>query len=183
MRLRNRTPAFLRRFQGANGGATAVEFALVVLPFFMFLFAILDISMIFFASTTLENGIVSAARQIRTGQAQAMNMSADQFRTLVCNEISALLGCDARLGIDVRKYSGFGGVAFAPALDDSGNLTGNMKFDPGSPGDVVVVRAFYAWPVMMPMMGDALSDMAGGRRLLETSIAFRNEPYGSLLNN
>src|SRR6185295_13715257 len=109
--------------------------------------------------TTLENGIIAAARQIRTGQAQAMNMTQEQFRGLVCGEISMMLACDSRLGIDVRKYSGFSGVSFDAALDDSGNLKGNMKFDPGDPGDVVVVRAFYSWPVLTPTMGDALGNM------------------------
>lgn len=183
MRLLPRTAKFLKRFAEAENGATAVEFGLVVLPFLIFLLAIIDVSMIFFAATTLENGIATAARQIRTGQAQAGNMTAAQFRTLVCGEIDGLLGCDARLGIDVRKYSGFSAATFPAALDQDGNLTGDLKFDPGEPGDVVVVRAFYTWPVMTPIVGEIFSDMSGGHRLLEASIAFRNEPYGSILNN
>ena len=174
---------FLRRFRRSEDGGAALEFAVVGLPFFLFMFAIMDISLIFFASTTLENGIVSAARQIRTGQAQAMNMTKQQFRDLVCNEISMMLGCDSRLGIDVRKYSGFSSAQFENALDQSGNLTGNYQFDPGQPGDVIVVRAFYTWPVLTPIVGEAFENMAGGHRLLETSIAFRNEPFGSMLNN
>ena len=178
-----RTKSFLRRFKRSQHGGAAVEFAVIGLPFFLFMFAILDISLIFFASTTLENGIVSAARQIRTGQAQAMNMTKQQFRTLVCGEISMLLGCDSRLGVDVRKYSGFSSAQFENALDNNGNLTGNFQFDPGQPGDVVVVRAFYTWPVLTPIVGEAFQNMAGGHRLIETSIAFRNEPFGSILGN
>jgi Flp pilus assembly protein TadG len=176
-------PAFVKRFARAEEGATAVEFAMVVMPFFLFLFAIFDVAMVFFASTTLENGIVTSARQIRTGQAQAANMTAEQFRGLVCGEIDGLLGCDSRLAIDVRKFVGFSDAELPAALDESGNLTGEMKFDPGEPGDVVVVRAFYTWPVMTPVVGEIFTNMAGNRRLLEASIAFRNEPYGSILNN
>jgi Flp pilus assembly protein TadG len=181
--LRPRTFEFLCRFARDERGATVVEFALIAVPFFMMLYAIFDISLIFFASTTLENGIVAAARQIRTGQAQAANMSSAQFRSLVCNEISMLLACDARLGLDVRKYTGFGDVQFGAALDDDGNLTGDMSFDPGGPGDVVVVRAFYTWPMLTPQVGAKFVNMAGGHRLLEASIAFRNEPFGSILEN
>lgn len=183
MLLMPRTMLFLSRFRRNKKGAAALEFALVAMPFFMLLYAIFDIALIFFASTTLENGIMSAARQIRTGQAQASNMNAAQFRTLVCNEISMLLKCDASLGLDVRKYNGFGAVSFSPALDDSGNLSGNMSFDPGGPGDVVVVRAFYAWPMLTPTVGLNFVNMAGGHRLLEASMAFRNEPYNGPLQN
>ena len=183
MVLLPRTMLFLSRFGKAKSGATVVEFALVATPFFLLLYAILDISLIFFASTTLENGIVGAARKIRTGEAQSMGMTAAQFRTLVCNEISMMLGCDARLGLDVRKYNGFGNAAFPAALDSNGNMVGNMSFNPGLPGDVVVIRAYYTWPMLTPTVGTKFVNMAGGHRLLEASIAFRNEPFGSILNN
>lgn len=183
MVLLPRTMMFLSRFKRAKSGATAIEFAMVAMPFFLLLFAVIDIALMFFASTTLENGIVAAARQIRTGKAQATNMTTAQFRTLVCNEISMMLACDTRLALDVREFKGFGKVAFPPALDGDGNLTGNFKFDPGSPGDVVVVRAFYVWPMFTPVGLTNFTNMAGGKRLLEASIAFRNEPFGSLLNN
>lgn len=178
-----RSMLFLNRFRKAQSGAAAVEFAIVALPFFFLLYAIIDVSLIFFASTTLENGIVAAARQIRTGQAQANNMTKEQFRGLVCGEISMMLGCDTRLGLDVRKFNGFSNVTFGAALDGNGNLSGNMKFEPGSPGDVIVVRAFYTWPMMTPTVGAQFVNMAGGHRLLEASIAFRNEPYNGPIAN
>jgi Flp pilus assembly protein TadG len=174
---------FLSRFRRAQEGVSAIEFSMVALPFFIMLFAIFDVGLIMFATTTLQNGVLAAARQIRTGQAQAMNMTAAQFRTLVCNEINMFLGCDARLGIDVRKFSGFSNVQLPTALDQNGNLAGNMTFDPGGPGDVVVVRAFYTWPMLTPVAGTQFVNMAGGHRLLVASMAFRNEPFGSILNN
>jgi Flp pilus assembly protein TadG len=183
MFLLPRTLLFLSRFKRAQEGVSAIEFAFVAAPFFFLLYAIIDVSLIFFASTTLENGLVAAARQIRTGQAQAANMTAAQFRTLVCNQISMLLGCDARLGLDVRKFTGFGNVVLPAGLDESGNLTGNLSFDPGTAGDVVVVRAFYTWPMLTPTVGATFVNMAGGHRLLEASIAFRNEPFNGPINN
>jgi Flp pilus assembly protein TadG len=177
MVLLPRAMMLLSRFKRAKDGGAALEFSFVALPFFLLLYAILDVSLIFFASTTLENGILGAARQIRTGQAQAANMTADQFRALVCAQISALLACDERLGLDVRKFNGFGAVILPPALDDDGNLSGNMQFDPGQAGDVVVVRAFYTWPMLTPTVGEQFVNMSGGHRLLEASTAFRNEPF------
>ncbi len=172
-----RTMLLLSRLKKSRSGASALEFALVAPPFFLLLFATFDIALMFFAATTLENGIIAAARLIRTGQVQAMNMTQQQFRTLICRDISMLLACDSRLGIDVRQYNGFGNVQWNAALDQNGNLVGNMNFQPGGPEDVVVVRAFYVWPVLTPGVGAAFSNMAGGNRLLEASIAFRNEPF------
>ncbi|HAH11626.1 MAG TPA: pilus assembly protein, partial [Alphaproteobacteria bacterium] len=39
----------------------------------------------------------------------------------------------------------------------------------------------YAWPMLTPVFGEALENMSGGSRLLSTSVAFRNEPFGALL--
>ncbi|MEQ1863802.1 MAG: TadE/TadG family type IV pilus assembly protein [Micropepsaceae bacterium] len=183
MVLLPRTMILLSRFKRAESGASAVEFSFVALPFFLLIYAIVDVSLIFFASTTLENGLIAAARQIRTGEAQAANMTTAQFRELVCNQISMLLGCDGRLGIDVRQFAGFGGVVLPPALDENGNLSGNMAFQPGTAGDVVVVRAFYTWPMLTPTVGIQFANMSGGHRLLEASIAFRNEPFNGPVNN
>lgn len=183
MLLMPRLMLFLSRFRRNKRGMAAVEFAMVVMPFFVMLFAIIDTSLVFFASTTLENGITGAARRIRTGQAQANNMTEQQFRTLVCNEIEGLLACDARLALDVRKFTGWGNVTLPAALDNNGNLTGNFQFDPGGPNEVVVVRAFYTWPILTPTMKDSLSNMSGNHRLIVASIAFRNEPFGSILAN
>lgn len=178
------TMMFLSRFKKAKGGNAAIEFAMIAMPFFMLLYAVIDISLIFFASTTLENGIVGAARQIRTGQAQAANMTEEQFRDLVCDQISMMLGCDARLGLDVRKFDSWGPAQALPAaLDGDGNLSGNLNFDPGDAGDVVVVRAFYTWPMLTPTVGAQFVNMAGGHRLLQASIAFRNEPFNGPIQN
>lgn len=183
MLLLPRTALLLSRFKRSTSGVTAIEFSLVALPFFFLLYAILDVSLIFFASTTLDNGVAAAARQIRTGKVQSTGITEQQFRTLVCNEISMMLSCDARLGIDVRKYAGFGDTQFKPSLDSNGNMTGDLNFDPGTAGDVVVVRAFYTWPMLTPAIGPIFSNMAGNHRLLESSVAFRNEPFGSILAN
>jgi hypothetical protein len=35
----------------------------------------------------------------------------------------------------------------------------------------------YQWPVYVSLLGLNLSDMSGGKRLLMSTVAFRNEPY------
>jgi len=177
MRLLERTVIFLNRFRRANRGVAAVEFAIIAIPFFLLLYAVIDTSLVYFATQTLENGVSAAARQIKTGQAQAASMTSAQFRTIICDQISMLLKCDAHLAIDVRRFTSFSNVNLPAALDANGNLTGNYQFNMGSAGDIIVVRAFYAWPVLTPTFGDTLTNMSGNSRLLTAAFAFKNEPF------
>lgn len=169
------------RFAKDETGSAAMEFALVALPFFTMMFAAIDFGLMRFATSTLENGVAEAARQIRTGQVAANGTTAAQFRTLVCNSVSQLLTCDARLAIDVRVFNSFDDVNFPAAVDANGNLTGAFQYQTGGAGDIVLVRVFYAWPMITPVFGEAMSNMNGGARLLQASAAFRNEPFGALL--
>jgi hypothetical protein len=41
------------------------------------------------------------------------------------------------------------------------------------------VRLYYQWPVYLSLAGFNLADMAGGKRLLAATSAFRNEPYAT----
>jgi len=172
-----RALSLLNRFRRAKQGSAAVEFAMLAIPFFLLLYAVIDTSLVFFATSTLENGVAAAGRQIRTGQAQAANLTQAQFRTLICDQISMLLACDARLGIDVRKFTSFANVNLPTALDGNGNLTGPFQFNMGVAGDIIVVRAFYAWPVLTPDFGTTLVNMSGNSRLLQAAMAFKNEPF------
>ena len=53
-----------------ESGFTAVEFAIVAMPFVMLLFGILSVCLYFFTNFTMENAVWQAARAIRTGQFQ-----------------------------------------------------------------------------------------------------------------
>ncbi|HAH11627.1 MAG TPA: pilus assembly protein, partial [Alphaproteobacteria bacterium] len=98
----------------------------------------------------LDNGINQSARRIRTGEVTANGVTEAQFRQMVCDEINMLLDCDERLAIDVRVFQSFNDIDFPAALDGNGNLTGNFQFNPGTAGDIVLVRIFYAWPMLTP---------------------------------
>ena len=44
-------------------------------------------------------------------------------------------------------------------------------------GELDVVRAFFEWPIIMPLMGVNQGDMDNGNLLLASAIVFRNEPF------
>ena len=170
-----------RNYTRDDSGATAVEFALIVGPFFALLFAVLESTMIFFATATLDNGVMEVSRMIKTGQAQQQEISADAFRIELCARISALLDCD-RVVVDVQVFENMGGIDFGSAIDEEGNFAINEGFDAGSAGDIVLVRAFYSWKVFTPGVSFTMANMNNGtERLIISSTAFRNEPFGSIL--
>ena len=89
-RVRRRTARLAGRFARAERGATAVEFALVALPFLMLVFAIIELGLVFLVSITLESAVADVGRTIRTGQVQTGGGSAASFKTAVCDKMSWL---------------------------------------------------------------------------------------------
>ena len=171
--LRNR---LIRRFGKSDRGVTALEFALVGGPFIYLLGVIFETGLMLFAEYAIENGVARAARMIRTGQVQKASMSASAFKDEVCGSLNAFLDCDSRLKVDVRKFTAFSDISVPEPVDDEGNVTVDENFQTGGPMEVVVVRAYYDWKLIMPGISQ-LSNISGGRRLLSAGAVFRNEPY------
>lgn len=174
--------SLLRRFRRNDEGASAVEFAMIAVPFFGFLFAIIEAAMVFFAGQVLETATQDSARLILTGQAQTGNFSPAQFKQQVCNRIFGLFDCNSGIYIDVKSYPSFAAINIAPPVDASGNFVNDFTYSPGNAGDIVVVRVFYQWPLFLTKLGFDLSDVkdASGkknRKLLTSTVAFRNEPF------
>jgi Flp pilus assembly protein TadG len=166
----------MRRFRRNRGGSAAVEFALVAPVFFALLFAIIETALVFFAGQVLETMVQDSARQILTGQAQTAAFAQSDFKTLVCSKIPALFTC-ASVYVDVQSYPTFGNVTIASQIDGSSNFIPTTQYVPGGPGDIVVVRLFYQWPLFVTGLGYNIANLSGSKRLLSATIAFRNEPY------
>jgi Flp pilus assembly protein TadG len=164
----------------ARAGSAAVEFAMIAPVFFLLLMGIMENGVIYFAGATLQNATDDIARQIRTGQAQAAGMTQQQFRTAICNEIAPLLACDANLQIDVESYADYNTAGFVPPTDASGNLKTTLNnYAPGTACNVVLVRTFYTWQVITPLLSPFLTNITGGYHLVSATSAFRNEPFVS----
>lgn len=160
-------------FARAQDGATAVEFALLLAPFLVLLFGLIELALIFFASMVLENAVIDSGREIRTGQVQTSGSnSASAFKDKVCARMSWLQsGCAGRLRVDVRTVSTF---------TSTSNLTtpNTPCWDPGGPSSLVIVRAYYDWPLITPLMASVLQK-SNGKANLGFTTAFANEPYDS----
>jgi Flp pilus assembly protein TadG len=167
----------VRRLIRREDGSTAVEFAVVAAPFLALVFAILETALVFFAGQVLETATADSARLIMTGEAQTKGFDQAKFKQEVCNRIHGLFDCAGGVYVDVKKYSNFASVNLAKPVDADGNLINNFTYQPGGPGEIVIVRVLYQWPIFVPLLGLNLSDMAGNKRLLIATSAFRTEPY------
>ncbi len=175
-----RLQARMEQFTADKRGIAAVEFALIAAPFFFLIFGLLEISVLFIMSSVLEHGVNEAARSIRTGQLQQNGFGQIAFKQAVCAELFDLLSCDSKLRFDVKTFSSFGGTSAPDVIDTSGNLNDSgFGFAPGASNEIVVVRAFYEWDLITPVLSAPLANMSGSRRLLQATVAFRNEPFGN----
>ncbi len=169
----------LGRFIKSKSGVTALEFAMVGGPFLYLLCVIFETGLMLFSEYVIENGVSKAARMIRTGQVQINNMTAAQFKGVVCGNLATFLDCQNKLHIDVRKFADFASINLPSAYNGkelSTDVTTNAKFQPGVALDVVVVRSYYEWKLFFPGLSQ-LANLSGGRRSLTAGAAFRVEPY------
>jgi len=160
-----------------RSAATAVEFGILALPFLALVGAIFESALCFLAGQILDTAVADASRLIRTGQAQASGYSQAQFTTQVCNRLYVLFDCSG-LTIDSKVYTNFTSANTTMPIDGSGNFsTSGFTYQMGASSEIVVVRAFYQYPLYFNRLGLDLSNLSNGSRLLSGVSAFRNEPF------
>lgn len=178
---------FLRgRFRKDEGGAAALEFAGVVVPFLIFILGIMGSGLQFFAMNSLEHGVETAARQIRTGQAQTNGMTVAQFKSAVCAAAGSFIKCDdAHMSILVQNQASWGAIA-AQSCKNGGNLaagtgagTDLMKTHAGEDGRVVLITVCYKWDSTNGLYMYSPDKLSDGSVIMQASTAFRTECYAT----
>lgn len=185
----------LKRFRKDSKGVTAVEFAMIAVPFLSLLFVIFESALVFFTQQGLEAATADAARVILTGQTLSGTTvngtaltSSDTFRTQVMCKLKSLpsfIDCN-KLIIDVRNQSGFAGTNL-----DSSFYTGATVFQTGGANCVVVMRVVYPMPVYLSFLTSnglvatgvnrtgQVNYSGGWKHMLLATQVFRNEPFGA----
>ncbi|WP_293826739.1 TadE/TadG family type IV pilus assembly protein [uncultured Brevundimonas sp.] len=166
-----------RRRQGRDGVA-AVEFAMVALPFFLMIFSILELGMVFVLDSLLETATMESGRLIRTGQADQQKFTAARFKTELCDRMVLFKSdCITRATIDVRVIPQFATPDPPDPITNGEMDPSKTLFDGGDPGDLILVRVWYAHPMASPLLSQAASRIGPGKVLLQSATAFRNEPW------
>lgn len=180
---------FIRRrgFARDEKGATAIEFALLALPFFTLIYAILEISIVFLAGQILDSAVQDASRQIRTGQALAAGWNVTKFREEVCKGLYGMFNCSAgTLVVKVSVVTSFATATAAPPISSECTPTSLAEkcawtiaqtYDGGARSEIVLAQAYYKWPTLVNLPGFNIQTQAGGTRLLSAVRVFANEPF------
>lgn len=181
LHLRGGSGGRLGRLLRERRGAAAIEFALVAAPFFALLLASIETSLVFFAQQTHESAAEMTGRELLTGKAQSDGLTQQQFKTLACSKLPIFMKC-ANLSVDVTVAPSFAAANTSrPVLtyDVNGNPTNGWQFQSGNPGDILVLKLVYLWPLPTGPLGFNLSDASGSRRLMLATSVFKTEPYVS----
>ena len=179
--FRNRLSRMRARMRSkSRSGSAAIEFAFVAPVLFLFILGTIETGVLFFASSALQNATDDTARLIRTGQLSG-TMTASELKTQICSEITGLISstnCNENLQVDLHSYSNFGSASYGSVTKKDGSLDSTkMSVESTGSCDVVLLRTFYPWTVMTPMMSALLANMPNGQFLMASAAAFRTEPY------
>lgn len=178
-------PRLLKRFRRSQEGATAVEFALIAVPFLMLLAAIIETAMMFWTSQVLEESVSQTSRRLLTGEALARyNKTGPEntaaFKNDVCASSPGLVDC-SKLVIDVRTYSSFAGaktgVDGSNPITAGGLNTTGFGYNSPQPQQIIVVRAVLEYPLFFTSWTSSLANIGQGRRGIVASTTFRAEPF------
>lgn len=175
----SRVKSFATAFGRDERGFTAVEFAMVAMPFLMLLFGTIAVGLYFFTTFTLENAVEKAARQIRTGQAQMAGKTTSEFKADVCSYAPGYVDCAGNLRVNVTSFSSFSAVTTPPCVDSSGDLIPEPTSAavPGAASEVVLVTVCYEWELAGALPFLELGDMDNGSSMIRASTTFKTEPY------
>lgn len=188
--------SLLRRFRRSDDGAAAIEFAILAIPYFLIVFAILETFIAFIGEQVISNGVDVMARKVRTGEIQSKTANdtafKTSFRTAFCQEISVMITCSAdeiatpkRLYLDLRSFSSFSDIPTGiprVSTDKYADLkTTDFGYSPGGAKSINMLRAYYRWPVITdlvrPMLTTVRSSNGSGDFLIVATAAFQNEDY------
>ncbi|MEZ5810489.1 MAG: TadE/TadG family type IV pilus assembly protein [Rhizobiaceae bacterium] len=172
-----------RKFADDRRGATAIEFTMLALPFTFLIFAILESCISFAGQQLLSNAADTVARQIRTGQFKAADITETSLRKEICDYIQVIVAKDCpELEVDLREFPTFKAAAavkieYTGSGDNRDIDTSDFAVTPGKSLSKNMLRVFYRWPIMTDIMRKRLSNLKGGTTLHFASVTWQNEPF------
>jgi Flp pilus assembly protein TadG len=193
-----RSAKFGQRLSRNEDGVTAIEFAMVGIPFFMMLFGIMGVGLYFFSVFNLENAVEQASRPLRTGEWDKANpinstdaaiadaqraASKVAFSKAVCDQLAGFFDCAKKLRVQVVNVTAGNAPDVGQCLDkDAAGVTilvptVTTKFADLAATQTVVVTACYQLDVLQHIPFIKLGNMPDGSTLIQASAAFKTEPY------
>jgi Flp pilus assembly protein TadG len=160
-------------------GVTTVEFAIIGSLFLVLLLATFELGYMVFVQSVLDSSARSAARLIRTGQAQSSANAQSYFQTALCDAVSSIVGC-GNIVYQARQFVNWGTAQTAlntpPQRDKVTGKIISVGFTAGNCGDIVAVQVMYDHKFFSPWIGSVLGGASNSAFLMST-VVFQNEPF------
>jgi Flp pilus assembly protein TadG len=191
--------AAFARFSRAAEGAAAIEFAILILPFTILVFAIFETFTAFAGEQLVTNAVDTMSRKIRTGeitfgQGKSTDMTEAEFRQAFCDQIAIFHMCDdaevttpSKLYIDVRQFARYSDMPLSvPKISTEAYSdldTSDFAFSPGGADSKNMLRAYYRWTVITDLVRPYVANLkpSGETRptqfLIVATSVFENEDY------
>jgi len=158
-----------------QGGATAVEFALVAPVALFMILATIEYSLFYFKTSFLKHVLYEASRNVQTGEVQEAVDPQTFFQNEYCSDAAFLMRCQD-VFFDVRSASDLGTASFPAATFDAGGEPTNFVFQPGGPNDITTMRVATPYRFITPFMQEIFQPDGSPAIIVGYSIA-RNEPF------
>jgi Flp pilus assembly protein TadG len=194
-RAPSRALTAIRYFSNDKSGSTIVEFAMIALPLFFMLIAIIEIGYGNFTQYRLDSAVQSTARLIMTGvvqntQSNGQALTAQQFRDqILCPKLPTTMNCN-NVFVNIQVFSepttlgvaspylqfvnASGTGLVIPALDNTKN-----SYNIGTGASFVTIQVVYPQPLFATsyLSPDVMTFNGGKARLLQSTATFKNEPF------
>lgn len=175
----------MRRFRRDRSGTTAIEFSVLILPFLLLLFSIIEVCVSFMGQQLLSSAVDDVARRLRTGELRAVDVEDGKLHSFICARIEILVPADCpELTVNVKTYSKFTDVPTVETGEKSGiiNAAGELTLgDTAEAGDrssINQLNALYRWPLITDIMRRQMKNAnTDGTWPLFATNTWQNEPY------
>lgn len=170
--------ALFKPFWRSEGGATAVEFAMVGPIFFAILFSMLETGWMMAKTAVLDEAVAKASRLIYTGQAPTKAA----LEAAICENAFVFNDCIGNINVETTVIADFSSAPTTDAecLDSADtDFTPTVNYSTGADSQIMFMRVCVTTEVMTPGLGVglALGKTSTGRFQLVSSTAFMNEPF------
>ena len=147
-----------------QSGATVVEMAIIAPVFLLVLLALAELSLMFFATLTMQYAVREGARYAITGQSNLDPATSNQqrYNAVIQSMRDNSLGFYDRLAPKISVN----GVGYAASGYN------NTMF--GTAGDIVVIQLTSSWPVTTPLLSQFFKD---GKYTFVVGATMRNEYF------
>jgi Flp pilus assembly protein TadG len=174
----------VRALLATRRGATALEFAILVIPFWLFLLFLFELGFDFYVQLALDYAVQEGGRFLQTGAGSAATTATIFKNDCVCPAVAGFLNCNqitlTAYPITTTDYyaNAQAGAGFTPVTSGSLN-TGNWGFASGAANTPMFLQAVYTSVSIVGLLLPAVSLKSGNARVHVTtsSVGFINEQY------